>query len=113
MGLRRELQAPHPVGREASAQSSPSASPLRLGLRAAGVDQLAVNVLKRRGPPLLQPLHLRLPAMLSPEAARRARSAGEAEARPVDVPMGAGQGAEAVSESVAPRLSSATFVNLA
>ena len=99
--------------REASAQSSPSASPLRLGLRAAGVDQLAVNVLKRRGPPLLQPLHLRLPAMLSPVAARRARSAGEAEVRPVDVPMGVEQGAEAVSEPVAPRLSSATFVNLA
>jgi protein ImuA len=99
------------VLREASAQSSPSASPLRLGLRAAGVDQLAVNVLKRRGPPLLQPLHLRLPAMLSPVAARRARSAGESEARPVDVPVG--QGADALAEPVAPRLPSATFVNLA
>jgi protein ImuA len=104
------------VLREASAQSLPSASPLRLGLRAAGVDQLAVNVLKRRGPPLLQPLHLRLPAMLSAVAARRARSAGpteEREVRPVDVPMGAEQGAEAGSGSVTPRLSSATFVNLA
>ncbi|MET0350532.1 MAG: translesion DNA synthesis-associated protein ImuA [Rhizobacter sp.] len=109
------------VLREAAAQSSPSASPLRLGLRAAGVDQLAVNVLKRRGPPLLQPLHLRLPALLSAVAARRARSAGDAEVRPVNTPLNtpvstpldADTGVESVAEAVAPRMPSATFVNLA
>jgi len=101
------------VLREAAAQSSPSASPLRLGLRAAGVDQLAVNVLKRRGPPLLQPVYLRLPAMLSPVAARRARSAGDVDTRPVAAPVEVDRGVEAVSEPVAPRLPSATFVNLA
>lgn len=86
------------VLREAAAQGQPSASPLRLGLRAAGVDQLAVNVLKRRGPPLLQPVHLRLPPVLSSVGARRAVPAGVEEA-----------GVSAVSG----RLASATFVNLA
>ncbi len=86
------------VLREAAAQAAPSASPLRLGLRAAGVDQLAVNVFKRRGPPLLQPVHLRLPPMLPSMAARRAAAAAKVEV---------------MAPAVSVRLPSATFVNLA
>ena len=86
------------VLREAAAQAEPSASPLRLGLRAAGVDQLAVSLFKRRGPPLLKPVHLRLPPMLSPIAARRTAAAAEVEV---------------MASAVSARLSSATFVNLA
>jgi len=86
------------VLREAAAQGQPSASPLRLGLRAAGVDRLAVDVLKRQGPPLLQPVHLRLPPMLSPVSARRGVLAGAGEA---------------MAPAVSVRLPSATFVNLA
>lgn len=118
------------VLREAAAQGQPSASPLRLGLRAAGVDQLAISVFKRRGPPLLQPLHLRLPAMLSPVAARRAAAAavaGHGGASRASTSNASGGHAAASSEGVgsaagtvaaaggqgAPRLSSATFINLA
>lgn len=100
------------VLREAAAQGQPSASPLRLGLRAAGVDQLAINVLKRRGPPLLQPVHLRLPSMLSPVAARRAVPAG-GEGLPAVVDVLADVRADAAAAAAARLPSSATFVNLA
>jgi protein ImuA len=73
------------VLRESSAQSQPSAAPLRLSLRPAGVDQLAVNVLKRRGPPLLQPLHLRLPARL-PAAVQHRVLPGEHGGEPLGHP---------------------------
>lgn len=46
-------------------RSKPSPAPLRLLLRAAGPDLLRVHLLKRRGPPLAQPLVLPLPAVLA------------------------------------------------
>ncbi|MFO1272445.1 MAG: translesion DNA synthesis-associated protein ImuA [Rubrivivax sp.] len=54
----------------------PSPAPLRLLLHAAGPDLLRVQLLKRRGPPLAQPLVLDLPAVLpAPVLARLDRSA--------------------------------------
>jgi protein ImuA len=61
------------VFREPAVENQPSAAPLRLALRPAGADQLAVRVLKRRGPALLAPLHLALRPVLSEMAALRAR----------------------------------------
>ena len=58
--------------RDMASQHHPSAAPLRLALRACGADQLAVNLLKRRGPPLLSPVHLVLPPVLSAPAQRKA-----------------------------------------
>lgn len=108
------------VLREAAAQGQPSAAPLRLGLRAAGVDQLAVSVFKRRGPPLLQPLHLRLPPMLSAVAARHAMAGAGTPAAAGGAPVGSGSegdsravGEVAARPSDGPRLASATFINLA
>lgn len=65
------------VFREPAAQQQASAAPLRLALHPAGADQLALRLLKRRGPPLLAPLHLALPAVLSAAAACRARFGAE------------------------------------
>ncbi len=65
------------VLREVAAQAHASAAPLRLSLRPAGADQLALRVLKRRGPPLLEPLHLALPPVLSGAALRRAQVGDE------------------------------------
>jgi len=62
------------VLRESAAAQRPSAAPLRLALRAAGPDMLALRVLKRRGPPLESPITLALPPVLS-DAARQRRSA--------------------------------------
>lgn len=62
------------VMREAAASARPTASPLRLGLRAGGADRLQVSVLKRRGPPLETALQLELPPVLSAAARRRAES---------------------------------------
>jgi protein ImuA len=84
------------VLREAAAQHHPSAAPLRLSLRACGADQLAVNVLKRRGPPLLQPLHLVLPAVLSEPAQRKAELLADIDKNASQKPLPA-----------------ATFINLA
>lgn len=50
--------------REEAQRLRPSPAPLRLLLRAAGPDLLRVQLLKRRGPPLAQPLLLELPAVL-------------------------------------------------
>jgi protein ImuA len=58
--------------REIDARTKPSAAPLRLSLGCAGIDRLAVRVLKRRGPPLAQPLVLALPPVLTERL--RARS---------------------------------------
>ncbi len=60
------------VLREMAAAQRPSSAPLRLGLQPAGVDALAVRVLKRRGPPLEAPIRLALPAVLSTAAQGRA-----------------------------------------
>ena len=59
--------------REVDARARPSAAPLRLLLQGAGVDRLSVRVLKRRGPPLAQPLVLALP----PTVGERLRMRGE------------------------------------
>lgn len=53
--------------REPEARHRPSAAPLRLSLQPAGFDRLALKLLKRRGPPLLQTLQLQLPPVLEPE----------------------------------------------
>ena len=58
--------------REVDARVKPSAAPLRLLLQGAGIDQLSVRALKRRGPPLAQPLTLELPPVLSAPARVRA-----------------------------------------
>lgn len=57
------------VLREPALADRPSAAPLRLLLRPAGCDRLALHVLKRRGPPLAQPVLLELPPVL-PEPVR-------------------------------------------
>jgi protein ImuA len=54
---------------EAARQASPA--PLRLALSAAAPDWLRVQVLKRRGPPLAQPLLLELAPVLAAPAAGR------------------------------------------
>jgi protein ImuA len=53
-------------------RARPSPAPLRLLLQSAGPDALQVQVLKRRGPPVAQPLWLELPPVLSPAAFERA-----------------------------------------
>lgn len=83
------------VFREPAAQGQASAAPLRLALHPAGADQLALRILKRRGPPLLSPLHLALPPVLSPMAAERARFG------------------QTLEEGALPGLHGATFINLA
>ena len=67
------------VFRDALARSKPSPAPLRCLLAPAGVDGLSLRVLKRRGPPLAQPLRLTLPSALSPrqQAQAQAREATE------------------------------------
>ena len=60
--------------REVAAQQHASAAPLRLLLAAAGPDVLRVAVLKRRGPPLAQPLLLALPPVLSRAGMARSKA---------------------------------------
>jgi protein ImuA len=62
------------------AQSSPA--PLRLAIEPAGAQQIAVDVFKRRGPPMAAPLLLALPgpALLSSRRQRRAAALMEQEA---------------------------------
>lgn len=62
--------------RDTALQSRPSAAPLRLVLAPAGPDELALRIVKRRGPPRLQPLVLALaPALSAPARARALRDA--------------------------------------
>jgi protein ImuA len=89
------------VFREVAAAQRPTAAPLRLGLRPAGADQLAVRVLKRRGPPLEAPVQIALPPVLSAVARRRAHEPHAAARAPAD------------AAADAPGLAAATFVNLA
>ena len=58
--------------RGVQARSQPSVAPLRLLLASAGPDALRVTLLKRRGPPLAQPITLALPPVLSAPARARA-----------------------------------------
>lgn len=83
----------------------PSPAPLRLALRAAGPDRLAVRVLKRRGPPQAQPLRLQLPPVLPPQpdpsaAAASLAAAACARAR-AGAAGGSGRGAEGGQAAVA------------
>jgi protein ImuA len=59
--------------RDEALRSKPSPAPLRLLLRVGGPDQLRVQLLKRRGPPLASTLLLSLPQVLSPPARERAQ----------------------------------------
>ena len=68
--------------RDAQQRTRPSAAPLRLLLASAGPDQLRVTLLKRRGPPLAQPLTLALAPVLSPPALARALTPREPAAAP-------------------------------
>jgi protein ImuA len=61
--------------RDVDARLKPSVAPLRLLLQGAGIDRLSVRVLKRRGPPLAQPLLLALPPVLSARLRARAEAA--------------------------------------
>lgn len=69
-------EGPAFVLRDDAARTRPSVAPLRLWLCAAGADALRVQLLKRRGPPLAQPLVLALPPVLAAPA--RARAAAPA-----------------------------------
>ncbi len=55
--------------REWAACERPSAAPLRMALRSIAPDRLAVQLLKRRGPPMLHPVTLALPPVLTPSVA--------------------------------------------
>lgn len=68
--------------REPAACHKPSAAPLRLRLQACGPDELAVTLLKRRGPPLLQPLRLSVAPVLAAPARARALQAAALRAAP-------------------------------
>jgi protein ImuA len=61
--------------RDETLRSKPSPAPLRLLLRPGGPDALRVQVLKRRGPLLAQPLVLALAPVLSAAARARAERA--------------------------------------
>lgn len=79
-------EGPAFVLRDAALRQRPSAAPLRLLLQPAGAaapDMLRVQLLKRRGPPLAQPLQVELVPVLSPPARARAlRSRAPAPAVP-------------------------------
>lgn len=57
--------------RPLAARAPSSPAPLRLALVPAGPSRLAVEVFKRRGPPMAAPLELALPGPLRRRAARR------------------------------------------
>ena len=75
--------------RAAEERSRASAAPLRLLLSAWGPDLLRVAITKRRGPPLVKPLMLELPPVLSASALARAqRGPASASARGAEVEDG-------------------------
>jgi protein ImuA len=59
--------------RELAAQAHPSPAPLRLVLQPAGGDELALQIVKRRGQAMEQPLRLSLAPVLSERALATAR----------------------------------------
>lgn len=63
------------VLRELAARSQPSPAPLRLALHSAGPDHIQLQLFKRRGPALVQPLSLALAPVLSRRGLLRSRSA--------------------------------------
>ncbi|MBL8330819.1 MAG: translesion DNA synthesis-associated protein ImuA [Rubrivivax sp.] len=64
------------------ARLKPSPAPLRLVLQPAGPDVVGVQILKRRGPPLAQPLRLLLPAPATRATVRQTVAAGVPAAVP-------------------------------
>jgi protein ImuA len=68
--------------REISARVRPSPAPLRMVLHVAGPDELALQIVKRRGPAMAQPLRLALMPVLSEQARARALVVGVAARRP-------------------------------
>ena len=73
--------------REVQARLKPSAAPLRLLLAPGAPDELCLRVLKRRGPPLSEPLALALPPVLCALARERALRGGQPSA-PRGLPSG-------------------------
>lgn len=71
--------------RDALARSQPSPAPLRLLLQPAGIDQLSLRLLKRRGPALAQPLRLVLPPVLAPH--QQAQAEAQQRALPPTEPV--------------------------
>lgn len=71
--------------RDIDARLKPSAAPLRLALACAGIDRLAVRVLKRRGPPLTHPLVLALAPVLTERLRVRAERQSAAVSLPSDL----------------------------
>lgn len=59
--------------RDQAAQTQPSPAPLRVLLQPAGGDELMLQVLKRRGPAMGEPLRLGLAPVLSERARAKAR----------------------------------------
>lgn len=84
--------------REVEARLKPSAAPLRLLLHSAGIDRLALRVLKRRGPPVAQPVVLALSPVLR---VRNPAGPPPAGARPV-VPAAPDAGPSRHGEAAAP-----------
>jgi protein ImuA len=66
--------------RDALARGRPSPAPLRLLLQPAGIDALALRILKRRGPLLAQPLKLVLPPVLPPAVQAQLQARQQAQA---------------------------------
>lgn len=91
--------------RDIEARARPSPAPLRLALHSAGIDELALRVLKRRGPALTQPLRLALPPVLAPVQRARAeavRLTAEATARARLGPAADGAPGVAAARPLAP-----------
>jgi protein ImuA len=72
--------------RDARVSDRPSPAPLRLVLGCSGPDELAVQILKRHGPVLAQPVQLALTPVLSVRALAKARAGVKppAPVRPVE-----------------------------
>jgi protein ImuA len=62
--------------RDLSQRARPSPAPLRLVVHAAGPDELALQIVKRRGPAMARPLHVALAPVLSERARARALAVG-------------------------------------
>jgi protein ImuA len=86
------------IFRDVQARSKPSPAPLRLLLQPAGVDGLSLRLLKRRGPPLAQPLRLVLPSPLTP------RQQAQAQARDITRQAALGQARRVEQAGFLPRL---------
>lgn len=86
--------------RDETYRTQPSPAPLRLALQPAAADALALQVFKRRGAPMAEPLVLTLPPVLSPTA--RARAERAAASLPTRVPATAPVAAATFSARRAP-----------